>query len=167
MKSTVRDTVPAVICGIPFFLTFSVVPSDTLGLLIGRDFIEPSDIIIHLKKRELRLGENKTLLHDSYAGHPAIDLQPDQWRDLRNSLEYQNQDLTSDLPFALRPRKRNGPPKPQQILPHPKRSKPFVGRAVMALSTLAAAVQGVTTVGTTRILRGGGGKTGVQRNLEH
>ena len=67
--------------------------------------------------------------------------------------------------FCFATEKKKWAAKTQQILPHPKKSKPFVGRAVMALSTLAAAVQGVTPASTTRILRGGGGKTGDHETL--
>ena len=78
LKSTFRATVPAVVCGIPSLITFSVVPSDTFGLLLGCD----SHAEVHLWKHELRIGAAKYVLHDSFAGHPAVDFHPDSWFEL-------------------------------------------------------------------------------------
>jgi hypothetical protein len=54
LDSTVRVTVPIVIASRPARITFSVVPSDGLSLLIGRGFLSSVGIQIDCGKSTLR-----------------------------------------------------------------------------------------------------------------
>ena len=64
---------------------FSVVNSPTLGLLIGRGFIQPSKIDISPWKGIIRIGNQTQALVTSSAGHPAIKLQPEDWKTMQSA----------------------------------------------------------------------------------
>ena len=79
LPSKLRVTAPIVLCGRAGRIAFSAVNSPALGLLIGRDFIQPSKIDISLWKGIIRIGNQTQALVTSSAGHPAIKLHPEDW----------------------------------------------------------------------------------------
>ena len=79
LDSWVKATVPAVLAGRAYFITFSVVKSDRLTLLLGRDLLEPLGATLDMKNSWLRIGSGRSELLDSQAGHFAVDLRPDSW----------------------------------------------------------------------------------------
>ena len=85
-----------VLCGRPDTIEFSIVPSESLGLLFGRDLIETMGGIVDTNRRELRIGSGISPLHDSFAGHYAVDLQPANWKMLKDSETYHH--IDDDLP---------------------------------------------------------------------
>eukprot|EP00959_Pyramimonas_sp_CCMP1952_P232386 4856215-Pyramimonas_sp.AAC.1 len=72
LPSKLRVTASLVLCGKVGRIVFSVVDSPTLGLLIGRGFMQLSKIDISLWKGQIRIGNSTQKLMTSAAGHPAI-----------------------------------------------------------------------------------------------
>ena len=121
VKSYKKATLPIVMCGQPLLATCSIVESDTLGLLLGKDFQEHNKVDMSIWRKEVRIGSGRTGLLDSSAGHPSVDLRPQLWKSLKETQDYVRAD--DDLPRALRPRARSGPPKPQRLLPEKRRGE--------------------------------------------
>ena len=85
LESLVKATVPAVLAGRAYFITFSIVKSDRLTLLLGRDLLEPLGATLDMKNSWLRIGSGRSELLDSQAGHFAVDLRPDSWLMLKDA----------------------------------------------------------------------------------
>ena len=80
---------------------------------MGRDLLEGLAGTVNTNRRELRIGSGSSYLHDSSAGHYAVDLQPGLWKTLHGSQNYRKIDDT--IPRSLLPKERVGSPKPQQV----------------------------------------------------
>ena len=110
-------------------------------MLLGRDFQEQNKADMSIWRKEVRIGSGRTELLDSSAGHPSVDLRPQLWKSLKETQDYVR--AGDDLPRALRPRARSGPPKPQRLLPEKKKksSSASTGRlgAFFAAMFLSAA----------------------------
>ncbi len=78
-------TCPAVLAGRAYFITFSVVKSGRLTLLLGRDLLEPLGATLDMTHSFLRMGSGRSELMDSQAGHFAVDLHPESWLMLKNA----------------------------------------------------------------------------------
>ncbi|CAE8585764.1 unnamed protein product [Polarella glacialis] len=97
-----RVTVPAVVCGGPMLLSFCVVDSFLLPLLIGRDVLENIGALINFKTRRLELPgvTPSARLLDSRGGHFAIDLRPGAYAQLAQLADSTD---TTILPQRLQP----------------------------------------------------------------
>ena len=93
MPSNIRATVPIVICGKAGKIVYSVVDSPTLGLPIGRDFLEPAKVDICIHANLIKIGRDSQKLVKSQAGHPAIMLQPESWKTSKDACT-----VAADLP---------------------------------------------------------------------
>ena len=93
----------------------SIVESQSLGLLIGRDILEALGGKVDTTRRELQIGAGRSPLHDSDAGHYAVDVRPGVWKTLNNTRKFRSAD--DDLPKPLQHKSRLSPPKPQQVKP--------------------------------------------------
>ena len=60
LESTVRATCPAALAGRAYLITFSVVKSERLTLLLGRDLLEPLGATLDTKHSVLRIGSGKS-----------------------------------------------------------------------------------------------------------
>ena len=109
LDSYTRVKSPAVTAGKAYLIEFSVVESDRLALLLGRDILESLGTMVDTnpKSPALRIGSGSAPLVNSDAGHYAIDLKPESWRAIYDA----------HAPFAsgttllrrLRTRSRSGP----------------------------------------------------------
>ncbi|CAE8634312.1 unnamed protein product, partial [Polarella glacialis] len=70
---------PAVIANTPLEVFFCVVPSQTLGLLLGRAFLTKHDAAINLQRREISIANRKQALEDSFGGHFCVPLRPEAY----------------------------------------------------------------------------------------
>ncbi|CAE8601098.1 unnamed protein product [Polarella glacialis] len=97
-----KVTAPAVICGSPMLLSFCVVDSFLLPLLIGRDALENIGALINFKTRRLELPcvTSSARLLDSRGGHFAIDLRPGAYAQLAQLADSTD---TTTLPQRLQP----------------------------------------------------------------
>ena len=77
LSSTNRVTAPAILGGRATFVTFSVVPSTTLGLLLGRDQLELHRIDVECSSKCYRCNGVSTPLKLSFAGHYSTSLKPE------------------------------------------------------------------------------------------
>ena len=85
LDSKTRVTVPIVVANRPTRIAFSVVPSDGLSLLIGRDFLSALGIQLDCGKGILRWKGSTSELTTSRAGHYGLPLRPDLWPILTRS----------------------------------------------------------------------------------
>ena len=139
LESLVKATVPAVLAGRAYFITFSIVKSDRLTLLLGRDLLEPLGATLDMKNSWLRIGSGRSELLDSQAGHFAVDLRPDSWLMLKDATSVRA--VETPLPRRLQERKRRGPPRPQVNLTEvqkPQTSGGWVKRVLTMLAPLVA-----------------------------
>ena len=83
--SNERWRLPTVVGGGIICFWTSVVPVASLGLLLGRDFLEAVGAVMDFSRRALRcdhLDGIETPLNQLAAGHYALRLLPDRWRGL-------------------------------------------------------------------------------------
>ena len=109
LDSYTRVKSPAVVAGKAYLIEFSIVESDRLALLLGRDILESFGAMMDMnpKNPALRIGSGSAPLVNSDAGHYAIDLRPESWRaiyDVHASFA-----SGTTLPRRLRTRSRTGP----------------------------------------------------------
>ena len=110
LDSFTRARVPGVLCGKAYMLEFSVVPSERLTLLLGRDLLEHLRAKLDIHRRELRIGSGTSRLEDSMAGHFAVNLRPESWMALQSASNYFQEDM--ELPRRLQDRPRDQPHRP-------------------------------------------------------
>ena len=111
LTSTERVTVPVVLADHPVLLSYSVVESPVLSLLIGRDVVEGLGLDIKGSSKTLEYNGRSQPLEDSVAGHYCVTLAPGRHAGL---LELEN---SPDPPSSrLRPR-------PTSLVPKNSRSK--------------------------------------------
>ena len=80
LTSTERVTVPVVLADHPLLLSYNVVESPVLSLLIGRDVVEGLDI--KGSSRTLEYNGRSQPLEDSVAGHYCVTLSPERYAGL-------------------------------------------------------------------------------------
>ena len=76
LVSRVRATVPVVLGNTALLISFSVVDSPGLGLLLGRDFQTPAGVVLDMGKRTFKFGEagaTKSKMVLTRAGHFGMD----------------------------------------------------------------------------------------------
>ena len=78
-------TAPVVIAGVPLLISFCLVDSDGLSLLLGRDFLEETGAEINIAKRTLKIRNRVALLNESKGGHFSVDLHPESYAVLLDS----------------------------------------------------------------------------------
>ena len=99
LTSTERVTVPVVLADHPLLLSYSVVESPVLSLLIGRDVVEGLGLDIKCSSKTLEYNGRSQPLEDSVAGHYCVTLSPERYAGL---LKLEN---SPDPPSSrLRPR---------------------------------------------------------------
>ena len=100
---------PAVTAEKAYLIEFSVVESDRLAWLLGRDILESLGAMMDVKPKSpaLRIGSGSAPLANSDAGHYAMDLKPESWRAIYDAHASFVTDTT--LPRRLRTRSRTGP----------------------------------------------------------
>ena len=82
LTSTERVTVPVVLADHPLLLSYSVVESPVLSLLIGRDVVEGLGLDIKGSSKTLEYSGRSQPLEDSVAGHYCVTLSPEQYAGL-------------------------------------------------------------------------------------
>ena len=84
LLSSIRATVPAVLGNTPMLISFSVVDSPSLGLLLGRDFLTPAGVVLDMGNRTFRFGQrgDSVKMVTTRAGHYGMELLPERWRSL-------------------------------------------------------------------------------------
>ena len=99
LTSTERVTVPVVLADHPLLLTYTVVESPVLPLLIGRDVVEGLGLDIKGSSKTLEYNGRSQPFEDSVAGHYCVTLSPERHAGL---LKFEN---SPDPPTSrLRPR---------------------------------------------------------------
>ena len=111
LTSTERVTVPVVLADHPLLLSYSVVESPVLSLLIGRDVVEGLGLDIKGSSKTLEYNGRSQPLEDSVAGHYCVTLSPERYAGLLK-LESSPDPPTS----RLRPR-------PTSLVPKSSRSR--------------------------------------------
>ena len=107
LTSTKRVTVPVVLADHPLLLSYSVVESPVLSLLIGRDVVEGLGLDIKGSSKTLEYDGRSQPLENSVAGHYCVTLSPERYAGLLK-LENSPDPPTSRLrprPTSLVPRK--------------------------------------------------------------
>ena len=106
LTSTERATVPVVLADHPLFLSYSVVESPVLSLLIGRDVVEGLGLDIKGSSKTLEYNGRSQPLEDSVAGHCCVTLSLERYAGLLKL------ESSPDLPTSrLRPRPTSLAPK--------------------------------------------------------
>ena len=100
LPSTRRVTVPICIGDKPTKISFSVVDSPGLSLLIGRDFLEEHRAVMDIARKTLRVGKHTAELVTTRAGHFGLPLRPDAWSALNRMSAAPRQAGESDLAAA-------------------------------------------------------------------
>ena len=99
LTSTKRVTVPVVLADHTLLLSYRVVESPVLSLLIGRDVVDGLGLDIKGSSKTLEYNGRSQPLEDSVAGHYFVTLSPERYAGL---LELKN---SPDLPTSrVRPR---------------------------------------------------------------
>lgn len=81
LVATERHRFPAAIAGMSAFVEACVVPSDSLVLLLGRDFLESVGAVADVvARRQLRVGSSTPDLRGSAGSHYSIDPDPATFR---------------------------------------------------------------------------------------
>ena len=75
-------TVPVVLADHPLLLSYSVVESPVLSLLIGRDVVEGLGLDIKGSSKTLGYNGRSQPLEDSVAGHYCVTLSPERYAGL-------------------------------------------------------------------------------------
>ena len=78
LTSTERVTVPVVLADHPLLLTYTVVESPVLPLLIGRDVVEGLGLDIKGSSKTLEYNGRSQPFEDSVAGHYCVTLSPER-----------------------------------------------------------------------------------------
>ena len=79
LESKLKVTCPIVLANTPMVISFYLVDSNSLALLIGRKILRSMNASIDLEPHRLKIGSRSCPLVDSYAGHMAVHLDP-SWR---------------------------------------------------------------------------------------
>ena len=79
LTSTERVTVPVVLVDHPLLLSYSVVESPVLSLLLGRDVVEGLGLDIKGSSKTLEYNGRSRPLEDSMARHYCVTLSPDRY----------------------------------------------------------------------------------------
>ena len=82
LTSTERVSVPVVLADHPLLLSYSVVESPVLSLLIGRDVVEGLGLDIKGSSKTLEYKSRSQPLEDSVAGHHCVILSPERYAGL-------------------------------------------------------------------------------------
>ena len=82
MTSTERVTVPVVLADHPLWLSYSVVESPVLSLLIGRDVVEGLGLDIKGSSKTFEYNGRSQPFEDSVAGHYCVTLSPERYAGL-------------------------------------------------------------------------------------
>ena len=77
-----RVTVPVVLADHPLLLSYSVVESPVLSLLIGRDVVEGLGLDIKGSSKTLEYNGRSQPVEDSVAGHYCVTLSPERYAGL-------------------------------------------------------------------------------------
>ena len=104
--SSKRWRIPAVICEQIILIWISVVPINSLGCLLGRDFLDAVGGILSFADRTLEcsfLGTPPQRLGQMQAGHFILPLQPQQWPRLDGS-RWRKVGLDGIIELQLNPR---------------------------------------------------------------
>ena len=100
LTSTERVTVPVVLADHRLLLSYSVVESPVLSLLIGRDVVEGLGLDIKGSSKTLEYNGRSQPLEDSVAGHYFVTLSPERYAGLLK-LESSPDPPTSRVPRHL------------------------------------------------------------------
>ena len=79
LTSSERVTVPVVLTDHPLSLSYNVVQSPVLSLLIGRDVVEGLGLDIKITSKTLEYNGRSKPLEDSVAGHHCVTLSPGRY----------------------------------------------------------------------------------------
>ncbi len=81
-ESFLHVVAPVVVAGRAILLAFSVVRSDSLALLIGKDQMRKFGIVLEVGSGIIHMGRTRQEMVLSRVGHDGCPLRPERWREL-------------------------------------------------------------------------------------